>query len=240
MVHISHRSLIVIGPTTIHSGLPGPAGPATLRQGTENTVRGYCKLAPDLRSDKRGAWEASVSRMEEFPTSVRRLNAMVSRSSWKGYLKLSLVSVPVKAFSAVSPQEGEIHFHQLHESCHSRIKYTKTCPKHGAVPADEIVSGYEYSKDQYVVIDPAELDQLKGESDKSVNVESIVPAGSIDSLYLTERSSYLVPDGRIGQKPYALIEKCLSDQGAIAIARLTLNGKDEVAMIRSLETGFSS
>src|ERR1700704_5526400 len=131
---------------------------------------------------------------------------MAFRTSWKGYLKLSLVSVPVKSYSAVSSQEGEIHFHQLHDKCHSRIKYIKTCPLHGPVPPQEIVSGYEYAKGQYVVMESGELDALKGEKDKSVNVEVIVPNGAIDSLYLTDRIQYLVPDGRVGEKPYAVIE----------------------------------
>ncbi|WP_397571829.1 Ku protein [Schlesneria sp. T3-172] len=160
---------------------------------------------------------------------------MSFRSSWKGYLKLSLVSVPVKAYSAVSSDEGEIHFNQLHEKCHSRIKYVKTCPKHGAVPSEEIVSGYEYAKGQYVVMDSSELAALRADKEKSVNVEAIVPVGAIDPMYLTEKSSYLIPDGRVGEKPYAVIEQCLASQNSIAVGRLVINGKDEVVMIRPLD-----
>jgi DNA end-binding protein Ku len=160
---------------------------------------------------------------------------MALRSSWKGYLKLSLVSVPVRAFSAISPEEGEIHFNQLHEKCHSRIRYVKTCPKHGPVSQDEIVLGYEYAKGQYVVVEGEELDRLQADVDKSVNVDVIVPVGSIDPLYLTERTSYLLPDGVIGQKPYAVIQKCLQEQKVVAIGRIIRNGKDEVVMVRPLE-----
>lgn len=160
---------------------------------------------------------------------------MPSRYGWKGYLKLSLVSIPVKSFSAVSSQEGEIHFHQLHDQCHSRIKYVKTCPLHGAVAPNEIVSGYEYAKGQFVVMEPGELENLRGDNEKAVNVESIVPFAAVDPLYFTERSSYLVPDGPVGQKAYSLFEQCLSDRDAIAIARLVRNGKDEVVAIRSLQ-----
>ena len=160
---------------------------------------------------------------------------MAFRSSWKGYLKLCLVSVPVKSYSAVSSDEGEIHFHQFHEKCNSRIKYVKTCPKHGAVPPEEIVSGYEYAKGQYVVMESAELAKLRGDKEKSVSVEAIVPAGSIDLMYLTEKTSYLIPDGRVGENPYAVIEQCLASQESVAIGRLIINGKDEVVMIRPLE-----
>lgn len=157
---------------------------------------------------------------------------MALRSSWKGYLKLSLVSVPVKAYSAVGAHDDEIHFNQLHDQCHSRIRYAKTCPKHGVVPSDEIVSGYEFAKGQYVVLERDELERLRGDSEKSVSIEAIVPKDAIDPLYLTERSSYLIPDGRVGQKPYSLIENCLRDQNVVAVARLTLNGKDDVVMLR--------
>src|SRR3954462_2533912 len=98
---------------------------------------------------------------------------MAARSTWKGYLKLSLVSVPVKAYTAAS-SGGEIRLNQLHNSCHSRINYKKTCPIHGEIPNDEIVSGYEYSKDQYVIIDTDELDKLRSEDDKAVKIEAFI------------------------------------------------------------------
>jgi len=161
---------------------------------------------------------------------------MAFHSSWKGFLKISLVSIPVKAYSAVSATQGEIHLHQLHKTCHSRIKYTKTCPIHGPVPTDQIVSGYEYAKDQYVVVDAGELQELRGDLEKTVAVESLIPAASIDPIYFTDRTVYLVPDGRVGQKPYALIEHWLSKESSIALARRTLNGKDEAVMIRSLKS----
>ena len=79
---------------------------------------------------------------------------MALRSSWKGYLQLSLVCVPVKAYSTSASGGGEIHLKQLHADCHSRIQYKKVCPRHGEVTTDQIVSGYEYSPDRYVVVDP--------------------------------------------------------------------------------------
>lgn len=94
---------------------------------------------------------------------------MAARPTWRGYLRLSLVSIPVRAFTGNAPDHGEIHLNQIHAPCHSRIKYKKTCPIHGEVPNDEIVSGYEYAKDQYVIIDPDELDKLRTESDKATS-----------------------------------------------------------------------
>src|SRR5207247_10823950 len=86
---------------------------------------------------------------------------MAARSTWKGYLKINLVSVPVKAYTANASGGGEVRLNQLHKECNSRINYKKTCPIHGEVSNDQIVSGFEYSKGQYVIVDPDELDKLQ-------------------------------------------------------------------------------
>jgi DNA end-binding protein Ku len=81
--------------------------------------------------------------------------------------------VPVKAYTATD-SSGEVHLNQLHRDCNSRSHNKKTCPIHGEVSNDQIVSGYEYAKGQYVTIEPAELDQLRTESDKAVNIDTFV------------------------------------------------------------------
>src|SRR5262249_18762778 len=81
------------------------------------------------------------------------------------------ISVPVKAYTATD-SSGEVHLNQLHRDCNARIQYKKTCPIHGEVFNDQIVSGYEYAKDQYVPILPEELDKLRTESDKAINIDS--------------------------------------------------------------------
>jgi DNA end-binding protein Ku len=156
------------------------------------------------------------------------------RSSWKGYLKISLVSVPVRGFSA-SKSSGEIRLNQLHSECHSRIRYKKVCPIHGEVPKDEIVSGYEYAEDQYVVVDPAEVEELRTEADHAINVDAIVAPRSIDTAYMTDRTYYLVPDGAVGHKPFALIQKCLADDDREAVARVVLFGREELVQLRPVE-----
>jgi DNA end-binding protein Ku len=157
---------------------------------------------------------------------------VAARSSWKGFLKLSLVSVPVRGFSAAA-SSGEIRLHQLHETCHSRIKYKKTCPVHGEVTQDEIVSGYEYAKGQYVVIDPKELASMRSESDRSITIDAVVPDCSVDPIYHTDKTYYLAPDGAVGQKPYALIQKALAEHELAAVARVVLHGREELVLVRS-------
>lgn len=159
---------------------------------------------------------------------------MAARSSWKGYLKFSLISVPVKGYSARA-SGGSVPLHQLHATCHRRIKYKKTCPIHGEVSKDEIVSGYEYADGQYVVIEPDELDQMLGESERAINVDAVVPLKSIDPLYFTDKTYYLVPDGAVGQKPFVLIQKALADDNLGAIARAVLFGREELVLIRPVE-----
>ena len=159
---------------------------------------------------------------------------MAARSSWKGYLKLSLVSVPVKAYTATR-SAGAVRLNQLHSECHNRIKYQKVCPLHGEVPKEEIVSGYEYAKGQYVVIDPEELNQLRTEMDRAVTIDAIVEPGTVDPVYFTEKTYYLVPDGAIGQKPYALIQKCLEDDDLQAVARVVLFGREELVVLRPVD-----
>ncbi len=119
---------------------------------------------------------------------------MAPRTSWKGYLKLSLVSVPVKAFTANNTAEA-IRLNQLHKGCNSRVKYQKVCPEHGELAATDIVSGYEYVKDQYVVIDPQELSLLRPESDKSVQIDGFISPSAIDPIYYSGKTYYLLPDG---------------------------------------------
>jgi DNA end-binding protein Ku len=160
---------------------------------------------------------------------------MAPRFSWKAFLRLSLVTVPVKGYNAVQSGGGEIHLHQLHEPCHSRIRYKKVCPIHGEVPNNEIVSGYEFAKDQYVVIDKADLEKLQPEAEKAINLETFVSPDTVDQLYLDGRSYYLVPDGPVGRKPYAVLHQAMVEAKRYAIGEGTFGGKQELVLVRPLD-----
>jgi DNA end-binding protein Ku len=123
----------------------------------------------------------------------------MSRPAWSGFLRLSLVSVPVQGYATLNPGDGEIHLNQLHKKCHSRIRYKKVCPIHGEVPNDEIVMGYEFAKDQYVEVEDSERKQARTKSDKAIDIESFVPIEAVNPIYLEGRSYYLLPDGNAGQ-----------------------------------------
>jgi DNA end-binding protein Ku len=157
---------------------------------------------------------------------------MAPRSSWKGFLKLSVVSVPVKAYTATSSEASEIRFNQLHAECNSRIQYKKSCPIHGEVSQGDIVSGYEYAKGQYVIVNPDELDKLRTEDDKAIKIDTFIPPTIIDPIYLTGRTYYLVPDGPVGQKPFALLQQGMVDEKRHAIAQVVLHGKEQLVLLR--------
>jgi DNA end-binding protein Ku len=152
-------------------------------------------------------------------------------------LRISLVSVPVQAYtgSSGSTEEGNspIRFNQLHRDCHSRIKYVKTCPIHGEVPNDEIVSGYEYAKGQYVEINPEELAELRPEGERAIDVEGFVHPDTIDPAYLSGKTYFLTPDGNLGQKPYQLIQEAMASEELNAIARMKITTREHLVRLRA-------
>jgi DNA end-binding protein Ku len=160
---------------------------------------------------------------------------MATRSSWKGYLQLSLVCVPVKAYSTSSSGGGEIHLHQLHADCHSRIQYKKFCPLHGEVSTDQIVSGYEYARDRYVVVDPDELDRLRTEADKAIKIDVFIASRAFDPLYATGKKYYLAPNGPAGQKAYALLCQAMVTEDRYGIAQVVLHGREQLVLLRPQE-----
>jgi DNA end-binding protein Ku len=159
---------------------------------------------------------------------------MPPRSSFKGFLRLSLVSVPVKGFTATQTSK-EIRLNQLHSECNSRVKYQKICPTHGELSSDDIVSGYEYAKDQYVIIDPDEIAKIRKESDKSVDIRGFVAGDAVDPMYFSGRTYYLVPDGPAGHKPYQLLHDAMKTQELYAIGSAILSGRQQMVVVRPVD-----
>ena len=158
---------------------------------------------------------------------------MAARSLWKGFLKLSLVSVPVKAYSTAASGSGGIQLNQLHAECNSRIQYKKTCPIHGEVK--DIVSGYEYAKGEYVVVDTDDLDKLRTEDEKAIRVDVFVDPKTIDPMYLTGKNYYLVPEGPLGPKAYQVIYQGMVDSNKVAVGQVVMHGKEILVLLRPHE-----
>src|SRR3954465_6797607 len=113
------------------------------------------------------------------------------RASWRGQVRFGLVSFEVQAVNAENKQRAEVHFHLLHEPDHERIHYAKICPKHGEVPSDEIVEGYEVSKNKYVEFDKEELDDFRTDAEKALTIDAFVGSEEIDPIYFDGRMYYL-------------------------------------------------
>ena len=159
---------------------------------------------------------------------------MSMRYSWKGFVKLSLVTIPVKAYP-VAVSGSEVHLHQLHAACKSRVKYKKTCPLHGELTQSDIVCGYEYAKDRYVVVDPDELDKLRTESDKAIQIDAFIAAGTLDPIYSNGKSYYLAPDGPVAQKGYAVLWRGMVEEKRHALAEVVMHGKEHVVWLRPVD-----
>ncbi len=158
----------------------------------------------------------------------------MARPSWKTFIKLSLVSIPVQGYSAAIPEREHITLHQLHQG-HARIQYRKVCPVHGEVPNDEIVKGYEYGKGEYVVVDPEEIEQAQTGGDPSIEIRAFVPPQEVDPLYYTGKSYYLTPDGPAGEKAYALLEAAMTREKVYALATVVLGGRQQLYVLRPVQ-----
>lgn len=159
---------------------------------------------------------------------------MASRPVWSGFIRFSLVSVPVKAFTATASGGGGIALNQLHAECHSRIQYKKTCPIHGEVPADQIVSGYQFAKDQYVVIDTDELSKLRPKSEKDIAIGAFIKPDAIDLSHMSGKSYYLTPDGPVAQRPYSLLVRAMKEQKRFAFAQVVMFGREHIVLVRPM------
>jgi DNA end-binding protein Ku len=160
---------------------------------------------------------------------------MALRSNWDGFIRLNLISVPVRAYSANVSGRGKIGFHLIHKACNSRIKYQKVCPIHGPVPNDEIVSGYEYAKGEYILMDADELKKLRIENDKAITIETFIRPEDLDPIYYTDRTYYLVPNGKIGQEPYAMLQRVMADEQRQALAQVIFAGRQELVLLRPID-----
>lgn len=157
---------------------------------------------------------------------------MPLHAAWKGYLKVSLVYIPLRAVTASNGDAPSIRLNQLHSRCKSRIRYKKTCPLHGEVTNDQIVSGFEFEKGRYVVIDPDEVAKLRPQGDKSLTLQSFVPLDAIDPLYLAGQAYYLLPDGNVGQKAYALLQDALVSEKLQGVGTVVISKRERLVRIR--------
>lgn len=159
---------------------------------------------------------------------------MAARASWSGYLKVNMLSVPVKAYSATTADAGKISLRQLHDGCWQRIRHQSICPTHGAVPHEEIASGYEAAEGEYIVLSEEELAALDRDEDRTVEIEAFVPAAHVDPVYFTEKTWYLAPNGPAGQRLYGLLQDGLQSGSRHAVGRGVINKRSQPVLLRAI------
>ena len=152
--------------------------------------------------------------------------------SWSGLLRLSLVTVPVKAYPAVSSSSPS-SFHFLHADCGQRVQYEKHCPRHGPVPAEAVIRGCEYVPGQYVIMEAEELEQLRPARDKALVLEQFLPVGEIDPAFYAGRSLFLLPDGAAAQHPYSVLAEAMQQARQGALGRVVLSSRRQLVCVRA-------
>jgi DNA end-binding protein Ku len=160
---------------------------------------------------------------------------MAARPTWKGYLKISLVNIPVKVFPATDAA-ATLSFNQLHGECRTRIQQKRWCPKcEREVPNTDIVKGYEFEKGRYVVVDEEDIEKVRVESTRVINLEAFTDDASIDPIYL-ERPYYLAPDGAVAREAFAVIREGM--KGKAGIGKVALYGREYLVKVQPRERGL--
>ena len=160
---------------------------------------------------------------------------MAARPTWKGFLKLSLVMVPVRVFPATD-SAASVSFNQLHAQCQTRIQQKKWCPIcDRQVDRTEIVKGYEFEKGRYVVMDEEDVAKARPESTRIINLLRFAKLESIDPIYV-ERPYYLAPDGKVAAEAFAVLRDAL--RGMAGIGKLALYGREYLVAVQPRERGL--
>ena len=160
------------------------------------------------------------------------------RSIWKGHIRFSLVTIPIRIYNAVDTAEQAIRFNQLHKDDNGPVGYDKKCKKCGkALTAEEIVKGYQFEPEQYVIVSPEDMDKIKLKSTKVIEIEGFIDASEVHpSLY--ESPYFAGPDGAVAAKTYSLLSQALKASGKVGVGKVVLRDREEIVMISPLDGGI--
>src|ERR1700752_3237311 len=161
---------------------------------------------------------------------------MAARAIWRGQIRLALVSIPVELFPATK-SGAQIQFHQVHEPSGKRIKYEKVVPGVGPVDRDEIVKGYEVSKGHYVLLDPEEIESVKLESRKTLDLVQFVDDGEIEAMYF-EKAYYVVPADDLAEEAYVVLRDALRDAKKVGVGQLAMRGQEYIVALKPCGRGL--
>ena len=160
---------------------------------------------------------------------------MAARALWKGHLRLSLVTVPIRVYPATD-SSADISFNQLHRECMTRIQYKKWCPTHEReVTNDEIVKGYQFERGRYVALEAEDIEKVRPESTRVINLSQFADAAEIDPA-LIEQPYYLAPDGKVASESFAVLREAL--KGKAAVGTVAIHGRERLVAIEPRDNGM--
>src|SRR5687767_1163906 len=160
------------------------------------------------------------------------------RSIWKGHIRFSLVTIPIRIYNAVDTEET-IRFNQLHKDDNGAVGYEKKCKKCGkALTAEEIVKGYQFEPEQYVIVSPEDLAKIKLKSTKVIDIEGFIDVEEVHPT-LYESPYFAGPDGPVASKTYSLLSQALKASGKVGVGKVVLRDREEVVMISPLDGGLA-
>ncbi len=161
---------------------------------------------------------------------------MAARAYWQGQIRLALVSIPVEIYAATK-SGAQIAFHQIHEPTGKRIKYEKVVPGLGEVKPEDIVKGYEIEKGQYVLLEPEEIEAVKLESKKTLELTQFVDQSEIDVLYY-ERPYYVVPADDLAEEAFIVLREALRRSKKVGLGQLAMRGREYIVSLKPCGRGM--
>lgn len=161
---------------------------------------------------------------------------MAYRPTWQGHLKLSLVTCPVALYTATN-SAGDVHFNLINPKTNNRIKMITTDPDTGPIQRSELVKGYEVSKGEYILLTNEEINSVKLESTKTIEIERFVPGGEIDRLDW-DNPYFLAPDGKLAQEAFGVIHTAMEKSGQIALGRVVIGTRERILALEPRDKGI--
>jgi DNA end-binding protein Ku len=161
---------------------------------------------------------------------------MAYRPTWQGHLKLSLVTCPVALYAATDPG-GDVHFNLINPKTNNRIRMITTDPDTGPVDRADLVKGYEVAKGEYVLLTNDEIDSVRLESTRTIDIERFVAADGIDRLYW-DNPYFLAPDGKLAQEAFGVIRVAMETSGRIALGRVVIGTRERILAIEPRGKGM--
>jgi len=161
---------------------------------------------------------------------------MPARPIWRGQIRLALVSIPVELYPATR-SGAQIQFHQVHEPSGKRIRYEKVVPGIGPVDKDEIVKGYEVEKGRYVLLDPEEIESVKLESRKTLDLVQFVDDAGIDAMYF-DKPYYVMPADDLAEEAYVVMRDALTAAKKVGVGQLAMRGQEYVVALKPCGRGL--